>query len=105
MAGKFSYGTSSYTQPYTIDFINPDCHLLGKKYVQVCLDYDVTPVHANLLHRSGKSASFREPTDLRAPAPVRDRKKDLINRGAHHRKPSRKRNVWIVWIAGQNVKI
>ena len=31
MAGKFSYGTSSHTQPYTIDFINPDCHLLGKK--------------------------------------------------------------------------
>ena len=31
MAGKFSYGTSSHTHGYTIDFINPDCHLLGKK--------------------------------------------------------------------------
>ena len=27
----FPYGTSSHTHGYTIDFINPDWHLLGKK--------------------------------------------------------------------------
>ena len=32
MAGKFSYGTSSHTHGHPIDFINPDCHLLGKKH-------------------------------------------------------------------------
>ena len=26
----FPYGTSSHTHGYAIDFINPDCHLLGK---------------------------------------------------------------------------
>ena len=29
----FPYGTSSHTHGYAIDFINPDCHLLGEKNI------------------------------------------------------------------------
>ena len=31
----FPYGTSSHTQPYTIDFINPDWYLLGKNATSI----------------------------------------------------------------------